>query len=84
MEDFTVGDSSLFSLSGLELWLAFQINVSGQQDTLIDIVVQSLDRHIQFRMIGKDVIGRLSLHDQGLNDAVHLTHLSSGLVNPLS
>jgi hypothetical protein len=57
IEDFTVGDSRLLSLSGLELWLAFQINVSGQQDTLIDIVVLSLDRHIQFRMIGKDVIG---------------------------
>lgn len=82
IKDFTVGDSCLLSLSGFKLRFAFQINVSGQQDTLINVVVQCLDRYIQLRMIGEDVIGRLSLHDKRLDDVIHPVDLRSGLVDP--
>ena len=63
---------------GFKADLPFQINISGTKDTLIKIGVHGTDRHIQFRMIGQDMIGGLSLFNERRYDAVFLVKLLPG------
>lgn len=46
--------------------LAFLIDVTGGKEPHIQVSVQGTDRHIQFRMIGQDMIGRLYLFNESL------------------
>lgn len=52
------------ALAGPELRLAFQVDIPGCKESLIDVGVDGTDGHIQFRMVCYDLIGRLSLIDQ--------------------
>lgn len=70
-------DSPVFDLGGvafswLELYFAFQIDVSCGKEALIQIGIKSPDRHTQFRVVCNDLVGGLSLGDQRRNEHVFL------------
>ena len=60
------------AFAGFEFHLALQINISGSEDSLIQIVVKSPDRHIKFRVVGEDLIRGLPLCDQRGDDHILL------------
>ena len=53
-----------------EFHFPFQIDISCQQEILVDIVVQSFDRDPQFRMVCQDHVRGLPLLDQRFDNAV--------------
>ncbi len=61
LKDGAVLDLCLMALSWLKFHLAFQINVPGSQDALIQIGIKSSDGHVKFRMVGDDLVRGLSL-----------------------
>lgn len=71
-ESSPVGYLGIPCFPGTEAYFALQINVACGKQSHIQISVQGTNRHIQFRMIGQDMIRRLSLLDQRCNDLVFL------------
>ena len=63
-EDFPVGYLGFMAFAGFELYLAFQIHISCEQDVLGNVVVERFHRDAQLRMIRNDHIRRLTLEDQ--------------------
>ncbi len=63
-KDFAVGDLCFVALTWPELRIAFQVDIPGCKDSLIDVGVDGTDGHIQFGMVCHDLIGRLSLINQ--------------------
>lgn len=63
-KDVTVSDLCFVALAGAEFRLAFQVDIPGCKESLIDVGVDGTDGHIQFRMVCHDLIGRLSLINQ--------------------
>lgn len=68
-------------LSGFENYFSLQINVSRTQKPLTDVGIHGPDGHIQFRVIHKDLIGRLTLIDQGRDDLILFPELVFGHVD---
>lgn len=62
------------ALAGPELRLAFQVDIPGCKESLIDVGVDRTDGHIQLRMVCHDLIRGLSLIDQMGNQLVFLCH----------
>jgi hypothetical protein len=85
-KDITVLDGflSVIRLPGLELYLAFKVNVPGSEDTLVDVVVHGLDGHLKLRMVAQDVIRGLAVKDQRLNNSIHPADFGPGAVDALS
>jgi hypothetical protein len=52
-------DLCLMTLPRLELHLAVQVNLPSIQDTLIQIRIKSHDGHVDFEMVGEDLISIL-------------------------
>ena len=69
-EDFAVRDLGVVGLSLFKLYFSLEVDIPGEQKVLVNIVVQSLHRDAQFRMICEDHIGGLSLFDQWTDNAV--------------
>lgn len=61
---FPVADSGLGVFPRLEPRLPFQINVTGQKDALVNVVVEGLDADAEFRMVCDDLVRRLPLRNQ--------------------
>jgi hypothetical protein len=80
-KDGTLLDLCLMTLSRLELYLPFQIDIPAAEHPHIDVGIEGPDRHIQFRMVCNDLIGRLPLKDQRSNDLVLLPQIMFGKVN---
>ena len=80
-KDGTLFDLCLMALSRLELYLPFQIDIPAAEHPHIDVGIEGPDRHIQFRMVCNDLIGRLPLKDQRSNDLVLLPQIMFGKVN---
>jgi hypothetical protein len=58
------------TLSRLELYLPFQIDIPAAEQPHIDVGIKGPDRHIQFRMVCNDLIGRLPLKNQRSNNFI--------------
>ena len=71
----------MVAFSGAEAHFTFEVNVASSKKSHVQIGIQCADRHIQFRMIDKDVIRRLSLLNQRRNDFVFLMEFASGHVD---
>ena len=72
------------ALSWLEMDLPLQIYVPSCKEALVKIRIQGTDRHLQFRVVCQDMIGRLSLFDQRGNDLILFVKLPFGHVNTCS
>ena len=77
-ESRAVCDLCLVAFTRSEINFAFQINVSGTEKSHINVCVQGAYRHLQFRMVGYDLIRGLPLLDQRGNDLVLLAQFMSG------
>ncbi len=75
VENCTVRDLCFVAFARFETDLTLQINVASTEKSQINVCVQGADRYVQFRMIGYDLVRRLSLLDQRSNDLVDLTQL---------
>lgn len=73
LEDGAFFDLCLRALSGFEFYLAFQVDIPGSQDTLIQISIKRPDRHSELRMVCDDLIGGLSLCDQRGDNHIFLS-----------
>ena len=80
-KDGTLLDLCLMTLSRLELYLPFQIDVPAAEQPHIDVGIEGPDRHIQFRMVCNDLIGGLPLKDQRCNDFVFFPQIMFRKVN---
>ena len=60
----TVCDLRFMTLTRFEFHLAFQINITRREQSLVQIGIHSSDRKIQFRMVGNDLIWGLSLFNK--------------------
>lgn len=58
-KDGTLLDLYLMTLSRLELYLPFQIDVPAAEQPHINVGIKGPDRYIQFRMVCNDLIGGL-------------------------
>lgn len=47
----------VMDLPGFKFDLAFQVDISGKQNSLIDVIVESVDGDAQFRVVSNDHIG---------------------------
>lgn len=83
-KDCPVRDLCFMALSWLEMDLPLQIYVPGRKESLVKVRIQGTDGHIQFRVVGQDMIGRLSLFDQRGNDLILFVELPFSHVNPCS
>lgn len=81
VENRTIVDLRLMDLSGLELHFALQINVPCAEQTFADVIVQRAHGKVQFRMIDKDLVRRLSLKNKRSNDRILFTKLMLGHVD---
>ncbi len=63
-EHFTAGDLCFMALAWPELCLAFQVDVPGSKEPLVDIVIDRADGHVQFRVVCHDLVRGLPLIDQ--------------------
>lgn len=61
--------------------LALQVDIPGSKQSLVQIVIHGPDRHIELRMVGQDLIRRLSLNDQRGYDLILLMELSFGQID---
>ena len=59
-----VCDLCFMTLAWLEFHFAFQVNIPSCEQSLVEIGINCPDRKIKFRMVGDDLIGRLSLLNQ--------------------
>lgn len=66
------------SLSRFEFCLSFQINISCCEESFVNVCVHRADRHIQFRVICKDLIRGLPLLNQWRYNLVFLMELVLG------
>lgn len=66
------------ALSRFEFCLSFQINISCCEESFVNVCVHRADRHIQFRVICKDLIRGLPLLNQWRYDLVFLMELVLG------
>ena len=71
----TVSNACSGMLPGLELYLALQVYVTGNEDTIIDVVVKRFDADAEFRMVCKDVVRRLALLYQRSNNIIYAVGL---------
>jgi hypothetical protein len=67
----TLFDLSLVALAGFEFDLSFKVDISGTEQSHVDIGIQSSYGQIQLRMIGDDLIRRLTLGDQRRDDLIY-------------
>lgn len=72
LKDSPLFDLCLMAFPGFEFHLALQIDISGRQDSLIQIGIKGSDGHIQFRMVGDDLIRGLPLCNQRGDDHILL------------
>lgn len=66
------------TLSRFEFCLSFQINISCCEESFVNVCVHRADRHIQFRVICKDLIRGLPLLNQWRYNLVFLMELVLG------
>lgn len=66
------------TFSSSELCLSFQINISGCEKSFVNVCVHRADRHIQFRVICKELIRGLPLLNQWRYNLVLLMELVLG------
>lgn len=59
------------ALPRLEFCLSLEVDVSGTETAVIDVLVHGSYRHINLRMIRQDLIWRLALIDQRRYDPVN-------------
>ncbi len=52
-----VYDLSLMTLTGVELDFAFQVDIPGSEQSLVELGINSPDRKLQFRTVGNNLIG---------------------------
>ena len=76
-----VDDLLFMALSGFELCLPFQIDIPRQEDTLVDIVVERLNTHIELRKVCQDHVGGLPLIHQRADDSVNKDQILPGKVD---
>lgn len=76
-----VCDLCFMTFPGFESDFPFQINIPGTKNAIIKIGVHRADGHIQFRMIGQDMIGGLSLLNERGYNSVFLVKLLPGQVD---
>lgn len=76
-----VCDLCFMVFPGFESDFPFQINIPGTKNAIIKIGVHRADGHIQFRMIGQDMIGGLSLLNERGYNSVFLVKLLPGQVD---
>ncbi len=55
-ESLPVPDASFRMLPGLEVWFPFQVDVAGQEDALVYVVVEGFHTDAKFRVVGDDGI----------------------------
>ncbi len=68
----TVLDLCFMYLTWFKLDFAFEVDISGGENTVIQIRIESPDRHIQFRMVCEDLIGGLPMIDQRCDEHIFL------------
>lgn len=66
------------ALSRFEFCMSFQINISCCEESFVNVCVHRADRHIQFRVICKDLIMGLPLLNQWRYNLVFLMELVLG------
>lgn len=66
------------TLSRFEFCMSFQINISCCEESFVNVCVHRADRHIQFRVICKDLIRGLPLFNQWRYNLVFLMELELG------
>ena len=76
-----VRDLRFMAFAWLEFCLAFQVYISRSKKPLINVGIHSTYRHIQFRMVSRDLVGRLSLFDQRGNDLILFVKLVFGHIS---
>ena len=74
----TISDLCFMTLSRFEFCLSFQINISCCEESFVNVCVHRADRHIQFRVICKDLIRGLPLLNQWRYNLVLLMELVLG------
>jgi hypothetical protein len=74
----TISDLCFMTLSRFEFCLSFQINISCCEETFVNVCVHRADRHIQFRVICKELIRGLPLLNQWRYNLVFLMELVLG------
>ena len=67
-----VGDLSFMDPSCPELNFTLQIDTSWRQQPLVNVRIHSSNRETEFRMVGADLVGRLSLGYQWCYDLIHI------------
>ena len=72
LKEGTVFDLCVMALTRFELHFAFEVDVPGGKETIIQIRVKSPDGHIQFRVVCDDLVRGLTLGDQRGDDHILL------------
>ena len=69
------------ALSWLEFCFPLQVYIACEEMSLFNIVIERLNRYTEFRMIGEDHVGGLSLLDQRSDNRINVMHFGSGFID---
>ena len=69
------------ALARLEFCFPLQVYIACEEMSLFNVVIECLNRYTEFRMIGEDHVGGLSLFDQRSDNRINVMHFGSGFIN---
>lgn len=69
------------ALTGFKFHFAFQIRIPCCEEPLIEVGIKSPDRKIQLRMVGDNLVRRLSLLNERRDDSVFFTKFLPGKID---
>ena len=80
-KDLPVCNLCFIALTRLEFCFPIQVYIACEEISLFNVVIERLNGYTEFRMIGEDHVGGLSLFDQRSDNRINMVHFGSGFIN---